>query len=65
MKQDKNCIARIEIQFEGILYLLLWWSNIIFIVHIIIKFKTAYVDPKSRLLVYDPKSRETGVLKIL
>ncbi|WOH16070.1 hypothetical protein DCAR_0935619 [Daucus carota subsp. sativus] len=57
VKQDKNCIAQIDSRLEGISQILLKLSNIIFILHIIIKFRTAYVDPKSRLLVYEPKKQ--------
>ncbi|XP_017226003.2 probable cyclic nucleotide-gated ion channel 20, chloroplastic [Daucus carota subsp. sativus] len=54
MKQDTNCIAEIDNSFVDIVQILVDLSNFIFILHVIIKFKTAYVDPESRLLVYDP-----------
>lgn len=53
-KQDSNCID--DNGTSGPVWSNLgYWSNMIFFLHIIFKFRLAYVDPESRVLVYDPK----------
>ncbi|XP_063941542.1 probable cyclic nucleotide-gated ion channel 20, chloroplastic [Daucus carota subsp. sativus] len=55
LKQDKNCIANSGTLIEVLFDFLLQSSNLIFLLHITFKFRVAYVDPKSTLLVYHPK----------
>ncbi|XP_017225921.1 probable cyclic nucleotide-gated ion channel 20, chloroplastic [Daucus carota subsp. sativus] len=55
VKQDKNCIGDFEHYYEYALFTQLEWTNIIYLLHIAFKFRVAYVDPKSRVLVYNPK----------
>lgn len=53
-KQDSNCIIGVS-TLGAVWSTLLDLTNIIFLLHIMFKFRVASIDPESRVLVYDPK----------
>ncbi|XP_074374625.1 putative cyclic nucleotide-gated ion channel 20, chloroplastic [Apium graveolens] len=58
---EENCIADYLNSWTGygtlgtVVSVLLGLTNIFFLLHMILNFRVAYVDPESRVLVYDPK----------
>ncbi|KAL1803941.1 hypothetical protein DCAR_0935622 [Daucus carota subsp. sativus] len=62
-RQDRNCISLVDYELRITLYILNKLNDIIFLLHILIKFKMASVDLKTRVLVYDPKKVALNYMK--